>query len=327
MNRKIMTGLALLPLLLLAACGGTNSGTATQPRPGGKLRVVTTTLPLRALAAEVAGDRAEVESILDAGVDAHGFQPRPGDAQMIARSTLVLKNGLGLDDWVDGLLESAGGERPVVTVTGGIPLHEGGHGEEEEGHEEETEGTPEGEGHEDEEGMDPHVWLDVTNAMTMTRNIRDALVEADPANAEAYTANADGYLKKLEFLHSEIKADIAGIPEGQRKMVTNHDAFGYYIRAYGLEFAGSIIPSMSTEAQPSAGSVAELIGRIKSESVKAIFLESSINPQLAEQIANDAGVKVVDDLYADTMGEPGTPTGTYEGMMRHNTERIVGALK
>jgi zinc/manganese transport system substrate-binding protein len=327
MNKTVVYVLVLLSPIILAACGGPDGGTATQPEPGGKLRVVTTTLPLRALAAEVAGDKADVESILGAGVDAHGFQPRPGDAQMIARSTLVLKNGIGLDGWVDGLLESAGGERPVVTVTGGIPLQEGGHSEGKEGHEEETEGTPEGDRHEGEEGMDPHVWLDVTNAMTMTRNIRDALVEADPANAETYNANATSYLKKLEMLESEIKSEIATIPEGQRKMVTNHDAFGYYIRAYGLEFAGSIIPSMSTEAQPSAGSVAELIGKIKSENVKAIFLESSINPQLAQQIANDAGVTVVDDLYADTMGEPGTPTGTYEGMMRHNTERIVRALK
>src|SRR5207253_11006479 len=161
----------------------------------------------------------------------------------------------------------------------------------------------------------------------MTRNIRDALAQVDPAHADAYKANAETYLGKLSELDKYIFAQVATIPPAQRKMVTNHDAFGYFIDRYGLTFVGSIIPSMSTESQPSAQDVAQLIQKIKAEHVRAIFLESSINPKLAEQIGQDAGVKVVDTLYGDTLGDAGTPGATYEGMMRYNTDTIVSALK
>src|SRR5689334_14856344 len=156
--------------------------------------------------------------------------------------------------------------------------------------------------------------------MTMTRNIRDALTQADASHADTYKANADAYLQKLADLDKYIMGQVATIPPTQRKMVTNHDAFGYYIDRYGLTFVGSIVPSMSTDAQPSAQDVAQLIQKVKEQQVKAIFLESSINPKLAQEIANDAGVKVVDTLYGDSLGEPGTPGATYEGMMRYNTD-------
>jgi zinc/manganese transport system substrate-binding protein len=307
----ILNTLLVAAVLALAACGGTGS---PDTGSGGKLKVMATTLQIRSMAEEVAGDRAEVRSILTAGVDAHDFEPKPSDVQAIAGSNLVLKNGIGLDDWIDRLIENAGGERPLVTVTEGIPLREGAahEGEEEEG---------------EEEGHDPHVWLDVTNAMTMTRNIRDALIAVDPEGADVYNANTDAYLVTLTKLDEYIKTQIETILQAQRKMVTNHDAFGYFIERYGLEFSGSVIPSMSTEAQPSAADVAALIEKLKRENVKAIFLESSINPQLARQIANDAQVKLVDNLYADSMGAFDTPQGTYEGMMRHNADTIVSALK
>ena len=163
--------------------------------------------------------------------------------------------------------------------------------------------------------------------MTMTRNIRDALVQVDGAHADTYKANADAYLSKLAQLDKYIMDQIATIPPDQRKMVTNHDAFGYYIDRYGLTYVGSIIPSMSTEAQPSAQDVADLIQKIKAENVKAIFLESSINPALAQQIGHDAGVIVVDTLYGDSLGDAGTPGATYDGMMRYDTDTIVSALK
>lgn len=309
---------------ILAACEGmTNTAPSATGVTGGKLKVVATTLQIRSMTESVAGERAEVRSILTAGTDAHEFEPKSSDVQAIAESALVLKNGIGLDGWVDKLVENAGGERPIVVVTEGIPLREA------RGHKVEAESTPESGGDDEHEGegMDPHVWLDVTNAMTMTRNIRDALVQVDAAGASTYNANAEAYMTKLTELDNYIKTQVATIPEGQRKMVTNHDAFGYFIERYGLQFVGSIIPSMSTEAQPAAGDVAELITKIKAENVKAIFLESSVNPQLATQIANDTGVKVVDNLYADSMGEPGTPVGAYEGVMRHNVDVIVEALR
>jgi ABC-type Zn uptake system ZnuABC Zn-binding protein ZnuA len=333
-TRKYWSLLAAIPLLVLAACDGSPGTTATPASSqatatvagGAKLNVVATTLQIRSMTEEVAGDRAEVRSIMPPGADAHEFEPKPSDVQYIAESDLVLENGVGLDNWTDELIENAGGERPLVTVTEGIPLREGGEHAEEEGAE--AEGTkPAGEEEHEGEGYDPHVWLDVTNAMTMTRNIRDALIKADPAGEAAYRANADAYLTKLTALDDYIKGQIATIPEENRKMVTNHDALGYFINRYGLHFVGSILPTISDEAQPSAGDIAALIDKIKAENVKAIFLESSINPQLATQIANDAGVKVVDNLYADSMGALGTPEGTYEGMMRHNADTIVNALK
>jgi ABC-type Zn uptake system ZnuABC Zn-binding protein ZnuA len=267
----------------------------------------------------VLGERGTVRSILTPGADAHEFEPKPSDVQAISESDVVLKNGLGVDDWVDKLVENAGGERPLVTVTDGIPLREGGEG---------GEGEEEGAAEEGEHGAyDPHVWLNVSNAITMTANIRDALIEADSANEATYRANADAYMAELRDLDRYIRDQIATIAAGDRKMVTNHDAFGYYIEAYGLTFVGSIVPSMSTGAQPSAQDVAQLIRKIQAEKVKAIFLESSINPSLARQIGSDAGVKVVDTLYGDSLGEEGSPGATYVGMMRYNTDTIVAALK
>jgi ABC-type Zn uptake system ZnuABC Zn-binding protein ZnuA len=290
---------------VLAACGG-DSAAGPTAGTGGKLNVVTTTTQIRSMTEAVAGELADVRSILTPGADAHEFEPKPSDVEAIATAALVLKNGIGLDDWIDKLITNAGGQRPLVTVTSGVHVRKGDA---------------------QEPGGDPHVWLDVTNAMPMTRNIRDALVQADPAHADAYKANTETYLQKLGDLDKYIMDQVATVPRPQRKMVTNHDAFGYFIDRYGLIFVGSIIPSMSTGAQPSAQDVADLIKKIKGEQVKAIFLESSINPKLAEQIGGDAGVKVVDTLYGDSLGEPGTPGATYDGMMRYNTDKIVEGLK
>jgi zinc/manganese transport system substrate-binding protein/manganese/iron transport system substrate-binding protein len=300
--------MATLALVLLAACDTGSSTSTTRTSTTSGLNVVATTTQIRSMAEAVLGDRGTVSSILTPGADAHEFEPKPSTVQTIAESDLVFKNGIGLDDWVDKLIANAGGERPLITVTLGIPLRAG---------EEKAE-----------QGLsDPHVWLNAGNAITMTANIRDALIQADPTNEVTYRANAEAYTGKLRDLDKYIKDQIATIPPENRKMVTNHDAFGYYIDAYGLTFVGSIIPSMSTGAQPSAQDVAGLISKLKAEKVKAIFLESSINPSLARQIGSDAGVKVIDNLYGDSLGAPGTPGATYEGMMRYDTDTIVSALK
>jgi ABC-type Zn uptake system ZnuABC Zn-binding protein ZnuA len=303
-----MRACAALLLLALAACG---TETAQQITPGvssGKLSIVTTTTQIRSMTEAVIGDRATVRSIMSAGTDPHEYEPTASDVQAIVESGLVLENGIGLDSWADRLIANAGGERPVVKVTEGIPLRGA-------------------EGEEGAAGKDPHVWFSVTNAMTMTRNIRDAVVKADPANASVYQINADTYLAKLDDLDRYIAAQVATIPTKDRKMVTNHDSFGYFIERYGLTFVGSIIPSMSTGAQPSARDVADIITKLRQEKVKAIFLESSINPTLAQQIGEDTGVKVVDTLYGDTLGAPGTPGADYLGMMRSDADTIVAALK
>lgn len=296
--------------LMLAGCGDVGT-----PETGSKkLLVVVTTTQIRSMAEAVAGDTAQVRAILSPGADPHEFEPRPSDVAAIADSGVVLKNGIGLDDWVDDLMENAGGKQPLVTVSEGIALRRGGGGE--------------GDDKEDgERGQDPHVWQSVSNAMTMTTNIRDAMIRVDGGNADAYRANAERYLGELRELDQYIMEQVKGLPEGNRKMVTNHDAFGYFIDRYGLTFVGSIIPSLSTEAQPSAQDVAALIQKIKGAGARAIFLESSINPSLAEQIGKDADVKVVDTLYGDTLGEAGSPGATYVGMMRYNADVIVGALR
>ena len=307
MRRLARWGGLMALLLALAACDGAPS--ATPPPTGngaGRLNVVATTTQIRSMAEAVAGDRATVRSILPPGVDAHEFEPKPSDVQAVSAAALVLKNGIGLDDWLDRLLINAGGNHALTTVSDGVPIRQGD--------EQETAG-------------DPHIWLSALNAMTMTRNIRDALVAVDAAHAATYQANADAYLTRLAGLDQYIMDQIATVPPDQRKMVTNHDGFGYYIARYGLTFVGSIIPSLSSEAQPSARDVADLITQVKTAHVKAIFLESSINPQLAQQIGDETGVTVVDTLYGDALGAPGTPGATYEGMMRYNTDTIVAALK
>ncbi|HEY0072226.1 MAG TPA: metal ABC transporter substrate-binding protein [Chloroflexia bacterium] len=309
-REKLLCALAVLSLVLLVACdaGTPGSSTSTANTASSGLNVVATTTQIRSIAEAVLGDRGTATSILTPGADAHEFEPKPSAVQAISESDIVLKNGVGLDDWVDKLIANAGGDRPLITVTVGIPLRSS------------DEAAEHGQ-------ADPHVWFNVTNAMTMTTNIRDALIQVDPANGPTYKANTDTYLAGLRDLDRYIKDQVGTVPPEDRKMVTNHDAFGYYIEAYGLTFVGSIIPSMSTGAQPSAQDVAELIGKLKAEKVKAIFLESSINPSLARQIGGDAGVKVVDTLYGDALGEAGTPGATYEGMMRYNTDTIVAALK
>jgi ABC-type Zn uptake system ZnuABC Zn-binding protein ZnuA len=299
--------LSLIALVLaLPACDAGGAAVPTPGPAGAPLNVVATTTQIRSLAEAVAGDRATVRSILPPGADAHEFEPKPSDVQTISAAALVLKNGVGLDDWLDRLLTNAGGTRPVKTVSDGVPIRQGAEGE---------------------AVGDPHIWFSVLNAMTMTRNIRDALVAVDAAHAATYQANAAAYLTRLAALDQYIMDQVATVPADQRKMVTNHDGFGYFIARYGLTFVGSIIPSLSSEAQPSAQDVADLITKVKAAHVKAIFLESSINPQLARQVGSETGVTVVDTLYGDALGAPGTPGATYEGMMRYNTDTIVAALK
>ena len=308
---RIIAALAVL-MALLSACGDTPAtpatpgGEGTPPAAGQQLHVTVTTTQIRSLADAVAGSTAKVTPILQASDDPHAYEPKPSDVQLIANADLVLRHGMGLDHWLDKVVQNAGGNHSVVTVTTGVKLESGDSGE---------------------PSADPHVWFDVTNAMTMTRDIRDAMIAADPAHKDAYQANTDAYLATLQQLDSDIMAQIATIPPDQRKMVTNHDAFGYYIRRYGLTFVGSVVPSMDSSAEPSAKDLAQLIDKIKAEHVRAIFLESSINPKLEKQIAVEAGVNVVDTLYGDTLGPPDSPAYTYEGMMRYNTQTIVRALK
>lgn len=317
MNARLMRTLTIVIVVLLtAACGtGEDEGSANVNAGGavttvsdssGELQVVATTTIIADLARQVAGDRARVTSLLPANSDPHDFEATPQDVESIADADLVLEHGLGLDAWTEGLVDESGTSAPVVTVTDGIELIDAGSGV---------------------EGKDPHVWFDVTRVKAMVDNIRDALIEVNPDGRETYEANASVYQTELDELHGWIQEQIATIPEENRNIVTTHENLNYYVKAYGLELIGTVIPSLDTQAQSSAGETAELIDAIREQNVRAIFVEAALNPDLAAQIASESEVEVVDNLYGDALGPDGSGAETYIGLMRTDTELIVEALK
>jgi zinc/manganese transport system substrate-binding protein len=301
--RLALASLGLAGALLAIACGGrgVDSGSSS-----GKLKVVATTVQITALAREVGGDLIDLHGVIPPGADPHSFEPTASDLTAIEDSDVILRHGIELDDWLDGTL-SAAKHATVTVVTQGIELRKG----EEDG----------------KEVDDPHVWHDPDNAKIMVQNIAEAMAAADPSNRGAYEANAQAYQAKLDATKQQVQAIIDEIPASSRKMVTNHDAFGYFARAFGLEVVGAVIPSLSTEAEPSASDTAKLLDTIKAEHVKAIFAESSVNPSLARTLASDAGVTIVDDLYGDSLGKPGSGADTLDGMLLFNARKIAEALK
>jgi ABC-type Zn uptake system ZnuABC Zn-binding protein ZnuA len=274
------------------------------PRPEGPIQVVATTPFLADIARQIAGARAEVSSILPAGADAHDFEPAPEDIVSIEDADLVIEHGLDLDTWASDLVESAGNDQ-VVTATDDVAVVASA---------------------EDADSPDPHVWFDPANVKVMAANIAAVLAAVDPDGQPTYEARLQAYGRQLDALDAWIDAQIATIPPEHRKLVTNHDAFGYYARRYGLAFVGAVIPSIDSRSEPSAKETAELIEKIEAEHVPAIFTETTINPELEEELAEQAGVAVVPGLYSDNLGEDGSGAESYIGMMIVNTRLIVSAL-
>jgi ABC-type Zn uptake system ZnuABC Zn-binding protein ZnuA len=290
-----------LAALLVAGCSG--SGGAGDGGGGGGLRVVATTTQVADLAANVGGDRVQVTSLLKPGIDAHDYEPSPADIDAIARADLVVQNGVGLEEWLGDTIESSGFAGPVVDASQGVRLRQ-------------VDGA-----------ADPHIWQDPGNAQRMAANIERGLAAAEPADATAFAANLAAYTKELEALDAEVERQIDGL--ANKKVVTNHDAFGYYLDRYGLELVGSVIPSFDTSAELSGRDIRDLVAKIKATGVKAIFSETSLPPRAAETIGREAGVKVVvgaDALYGDALGPPGSDGDTYLKMIRHNTATIVENL-
>ncbi|MBO4161363.1 metal ABC transporter substrate-binding protein [Micromonospora antibiotica] len=313
---------AAAALVLLGGCGsGDDDAPGGSSAPGAtRLAVVATTPEVADFVRAVGGDDVTVTQIIKPNVDPHDYEPTPADIQAIGKAAVVVKNGVGLEEWLDQTIESAGFKGTVVDSSQGVTLREGGH-EEDEGHEEES--AHEGEEH------DPHIWHNPLNAKTMVANIEKGLATADPAHAAAFADNLKTYTAELDKLDADNEAAFARIPADQRKLVTNHDAFGYYVDRYRLEFVGSVIPSLDTSAELSAKQLNDLVAKIKATGTKAIFAETSLPPKSAEAIAKQAGVKVIggeDALYGDSIGPEGTPEGTYLGAERHNTQVIVTAL-
>jgi zinc/manganese transport system substrate-binding protein len=261
---------------------------------------------------QIGGERVAVTSLVGPNGDAHVYSPTPADAKAMAAAKLVVINGLHLEGWLPRLIKSSGSKATVVTATKGIkPIEaaeeEGGHGH---GHDH---------GHDD-----PHAWQSIANARIYVANIRDALDAADPAGKASYDANAAAYLAKLDVVEGEVKAAIGRIPAARRKAITTHDAFGYFMKAYGIEF---IAPQgVSTESEASAKDVARIIRQIKAQKVPAVFLENVTNPRLIEQIAKEGGAKIGGTLYSDALSDASGPAGTYIDMMKHNISEIEKAL-
>jgi ABC-type Zn uptake system ZnuABC Zn-binding protein ZnuA len=293
---------------LLAGCGAAASGSSAAA--GGLVKVVATTTQVADFARNIGGSRIQLTQILKPNVDPHDYEASPADVQAIAQADLVVKNGVGLEKFLDQAISAAGFAGTVVDASQGVQIRSGN-------------GTAE------EQAGDPHIWHNPLNARIMARNIADALAAKDPADQGTFERNYTGYAAQLTTLDQNIMDKINTLPGTQRKLVTNHDAFGYYVDRYQLQFVGSVIPSMDTSAELSAKQLSDLVVKIKATGTKAIFTESSLPPKSAEAIAQQAGVKVVggdNALYGDSLGAAGTPQGTYLGAEEHNTTTIVTAL-
>ncbi len=306
-SQQRLRALAILALVagLCVALAGCASGPVTT---GHGIQVVATTTQIGALTRAIAGDQVELTVLLPSGADAHDFEPDPQVVKKVHNAKLVLRNGLGLDDWMSKTLDNAGGDAAVAVVTRGIvPLKS-------------SSGDEAGED-------DPHVWHDPENAGIMVRNIAEALAAADPEQAPIFMANAAAYEARLADVDQQIRALIQVIPAGNRKVVTNHDAFGYFFARYGLEFVGAVFPVSSKEGQVSAKELAALADLIKSTGVKAVFAEEEVDPKVARELARDTGVEIVTGLYADSLGPEGSGADTVDGMLLQNARKISEALR
>jgi zinc/manganese transport system substrate-binding protein len=252
------------------------------------------------LAREIGGERAVVTTIVGPDGDAHVYQPTPADGRRIGAARLIFVNGLGFEGWLERLIAAAKSAGTVVTLGKGVTPREG------------------------EGGADPHAWQDVANARIYAAEIRDALISADPAGADVYQARAAAYLTRLAALDGEIVAALDAIPRARRRVVSTHDAFGYFAARYGVDF---IAPQgVSTEAEPSARDIARIINAIKRNQASAVFLENISDPRLARRIAAETGARLGGVLYSDALSPPGGDGANYIDMMRHNVRELVQAL-
>lgn len=266
-------------------------------------RAVATTTMIHDLVKQVGGDRVEVRGLLSAGADPHTYKPVPGDAIAIAESQIVFRNGLKLEGWMDKLVENAGGQRPIITVSDGMPAVD----------------DPAQAGH-----PDPHIWFSVPSWKLAVDNVAKALSELVPDSKDQFLARAETYKLQLDSLHKWAKIEMAKIPESRRYLVTSHDAFNYFGKEYGLTVIG--VQGISTETQASSQDVAGIVKFIKQRSIPAIFVETSVNPKLIEEISRQSGVKVGGTLYGDSTGPVGSGADTYIGMISSNVRTIVAAL-
>lgn len=323
-SRRLVLSLPLAAALA-SAIGG--PARAEDAAPAQKLPVVASFSILGDFVKEVGGARIALTTIVGPNGDAHVYQPTPADAKAMAAAKVVFVNGLGFEGWLDRLVKASGTKATIVVATTGITPRTGF-----EDHDDAPAGKKDKHGHGKDAdkdahghgGIDPHAWQSIANAKVYVANVRDGLIAADPAGRDTYTANAAAYLARLDTLEGEVKSALARIPEAQRRIITSHDAFGYFGEAYGLVL---IAPEgVSTESEASAKDVARIIRQIKAQKIPAVFVENITDPRLTQRIARESGAKVGGELYSDALSDDKGPASTYIDMMRSNVRELSSAL-
>lgn len=292
-------------LFLALTLGLSGKGEAQEP-----VKAVASFSILGDMVRNVGGSRVAVTTLVGPDGDAHVFQPTPGDARAVAEAKVVFVNGLGLEGWMERLAQSAAYKGAVVVASSGIQPQT---------MEEEEEGKKA-----PKRVIDPHAWQDLRNALVYADNIAEGLAKADPAGEPAYKANAAAYKKQLIELDAWVRAEIGAVPKPKRKVITSHDAFGYFGSAYGVTFLAPV--GISTDAEPSAKEVASLIRQIRKEKTKALFVENITNRKMIEQIGKETGVKLGGALFSDALSPPGGPGDSYIKMFRNNLPLLKAAM-
>ena len=314
--------IAAMALAGLAACSPGDDGTAGD----GALRVVATTTQVGSLVAEIGSDAIDLTVLLTPGIEAHDFELTPAAGAALEEAELILVSGAGLEGWLDESLETIGNAERVRDMSEGVTLRVPGEDEPSHGEEDEDEHLDEDGGDHGDEA-DPHYWLSAPNAVLMAENVRDALADAAPDDADAFADRAQALIDRLEGADTEIRAMIGEVSPDRRKVVTDHDALGYFIDEYGLEFVGSVFPSLDVASEPSAQEIEALVAEIRDQGVTAIFTESSVNPQLAAAVAEETDARLVDEpIYTDSLGAAGSGADTLDGMLLHNARVIRDGL-
>ncbi len=270
-----------------------------------KIKVVATFSILGDLVKNVGGDRVEVATLVGSNGDAHVYSPTPGDAKTLATAKVVFVNGLGLEGWMTRLVRASATKAPSVVVSTGVKPRQ----------------MKDDHGH----ANDPHAWQSIANAKIYVANIRDGLIKADAAGKAVYESNAAAYLAKLDALDAEVRATIAKIPAARRRIITSHEALGYFGEAYGIEIVAPV--GGATDTEPSARDIAKIIAQVKKQNIPAVFMENISDQRLMQQIARETGAKIGGTLFSDALSAPDGPASTYIDMIRHNIRTLSVALQ